>query len=208
MADLLSLSTQLSCLPLTNQALSMRSSFNLPNRKLFEMGIKFSSCLVTLLALLNFFCFQGSAFPAQDNSSDRRSAKREVSDPLEVFQDPDTKSLENLQDPRSRATRQIDITDTGELNKSLSSEAGKRYLAKRREGMNRATRQIDITDTGELNKSLSSEAGKRYLAKRREGMNRATRQIDITDTGELNKSLSSEAGKRYLAKRREGMNSF
>ncbi|XP_072906239.1 VIP peptides-like isoform X2 [Hemitrygon akajei] len=107
------------------------------------MVIKFGSYSVTLLALFNFLCSRGSAFPALGGYSELRLGDAIGLDVKSVEErsllpsdtDSDTSDSEKLfyqlsANFPSRVTRHSDGLFTSEFSKILSREAARRYLAK------------------------------------------------------------------------------
>ncbi|XP_072906240.1 VIP peptides-like isoform X3 [Hemitrygon akajei] len=123
------------------------------------MVIKFGSYSVTLLALFNFLCSRGSAFPALGGYSELRLGDAIGLDVKSVEErsllpsdtDSDTSDSEKLfyqlsANFPSRVTRHSDGLFTSEFSKILSREAARRYLAKlkgKRTGLGAPKREID-----------------------------------------------------------------
>ncbi|XP_059841276.1 VIP peptides-like [Hypanus sabinus] len=123
------------------------------------MVIKFGSYSVTLLALFNFLCSRGSAFPALGGYSELRLGDAIGLDVKSVEErsllpsdtDSDASDSENLfyqlsANFPSRVTRHSDGLFTSEFSKILSREAARRYLAKlkgKRTGLGASKREVD-----------------------------------------------------------------
>ncbi|XP_062911033.1 VIP peptides-like [Mobula hypostoma] len=142
------------------------------------MVIKFGSYSVTLLALFNFLCSRGSAFPALGGYSDLR-----LRDAIGL----DGESIEE-RSPLPSDTGS-DISDSDKLFYHFSAN------------LPRATRHSDGLFTSELSKILSREAARRYLARlkgKRTRLGAPKREVDDIFGDNYSRIQKDLAVKKYI----------